>query len=54
MHTKHIKMALEAGLHVFVDKPLGINVEECQSTEKVVAGHSEEILSYLKNYLATT
>lgn len=36
LHVAHIEKALEAGLHVFVDKPLGVTVEECKKAEKLV------------------
>lgn len=51
-HTEHIKMALEAGLHVFVDKPLGINVEECKMSETVVAAHPDQVfmIGFMRRY----
>ena len=51
-HTEHINMALNAGLHVFVDKPLGINVEECRLSEKVVADHPNQIfmIGFMRRY----
>ena len=29
LHVEHIKIAMEAGKHVFSDKPLGATVEQC-------------------------
>lgn len=33
VHYDHAMAAIEAGLHVFIEKPTGINVEECQKIE---------------------
>lgn len=51
-HTEHIDLALKAGLHVFVDKPLGINVEECMMSEKAVKEHPDQIfmIGYMRRY----
>lgn len=40
-HCWQIEAALEAGKHVFSDKPLGVNVEECRIAEKAVERHPE-------------
>lgn len=40
-HCWQIEAALEAGKHVFSDKPLGVNVEECRIAEKAVECHPE-------------
>ncbi len=51
-HTEHIEMALNAGLHVFVDKPLGINVEECKLSESAVARHPNQVfmIGFMRRY----
>ena len=41
LHAKQIKAALDAGKHVFSEKPLGVNVAECKDMEKVVESHPE-------------
>ncbi len=51
-HCKHIEAALEAGLHVFCEKPLGINIEECLAAEKVVEKHTDKVfmLGFMRRY----
>lgn len=51
-HVRHIVSALEAGLHVFVDKPLGVTVEECKIAEEAVNGHKELtfMLGFMRRY----
>jgi len=38
-HAEQIIEAMEAGKHVFSEKPLGVSVEECEKVEKVVETH---------------
>jgi len=38
-HQKQIVQALDRGLHVFCEKPMGINVDECRLIEEAVAQH---------------
>jgi len=38
-HVSHITQALDAGLHVFSEKPLGTTIEECRTAEKSVETH---------------
>ena len=38
-HANQIIQGLNAGLHVFCEKPMGISVEECLAVEKAVAAH---------------
>lgn len=40
-HCWQIEAALDVGKHVFSDKPLGVNVEECKIAEKAVERHPE-------------
>ena len=39
MHAGQSIKALEKGLHVFTEKPMGINLEECRKVENVVSRH---------------
>lgn len=41
LHTKQIVQAMDRGLHVFSEKPLGTNLEECLDAEAAVARHPE-------------
>ena len=43
MHVDHIIGALEAGKHVFAEKPLGIELPKCLQAEEVAANHPEQL-----------
>lgn len=51
-HCWQIEAALDAGKHVFCDKPLGVDVEQCLMAEKAVARHPELIfmLGFMRRY----
>lgn len=51
-HCWQIAEALEAGKHVFTDKPLGINVEECKLAEAAVERHPKSIffLGFMRRF----
>ena len=42
-HCWMIEYALEKGLHVFTEKPLGVSLEECKRAEKAVEAHPDKI-----------
>ncbi len=41
MHCAQIAAALDAGKHVFCEKPLGVDLEQCRQAEKAVERHPE-------------
>jgi myo-inositol 2-dehydrogenase/D-chiro-inositol 1-dehydrogenase len=52
LHTKQIAAALEAGLHVFCEKPLGTTVEECKIAEEAVEKYPNQIflLGFMRRF----
>jgi myo-inositol 2-dehydrogenase/D-chiro-inositol 1-dehydrogenase len=52
LHVGHIVAALDKGLHVFSDKPLGVNIEECREAEKAVERNPEKVffLGFMRRY----
>jgi myo-inositol 2-dehydrogenase/D-chiro-inositol 1-dehydrogenase len=52
LHTKQIKEALDAGKHVFSEKPLGVNVAECKEAEKAVESHPDLVfmLGFMRRF----
>ncbi|WP_087066379.1 Gfo/Idh/MocA family oxidoreductase [Intestinibacillus massiliensis] len=51
-HGEQIKMALDAGKHVFCDKPLDTTVEKCKLAEKAVEAHPDKVfmLGFMRRY----
>lgn len=51
-HGEQIKIALDAGKHVFCDKPLDTTVEKCRIAEKAVEAHPDQIfmLGFMRRY----
>jgi myo-inositol 2-dehydrogenase / D-chiro-inositol 1-dehydrogenase len=51
-HCDQIKQALEAGLHVFCEKPLGIGLEDSMKAKKVVDAHPDKVfvLGFMRRY----
>lgn len=51
-HCWQIEAALDAGKHVFTDKPLGVDVNQCKIAEAAVERHPEKIffLGFMRRY----
>ena len=51
-HCRQIRQALEAGFHVFCEKPLGVSVEECAEAEESVGRHPDLVfmLGFMRRY----
>lgn len=54
-HAEQIKKALAAGKHVFCEKPLGVNMNECLAMEKVVKKYSDRLfmLGFMRRFDAS-
>ena len=55
LHTAQIAAALERGLHVFSEKPLGTTVDECRIAEEAVQKHPDRVfmLGFMRRYDAS-
>ena len=51
-HCDQIEKALAKGLHVFTEKPLGVDVEECKKAEKAVEAHPDQVffLGFMRRF----
>lgn len=51
-HCRQIEAALDAGFHVFSEKPLGVTIEECILAENAVERHPERVfmLGFMRRY----
>ncbi len=54
-HCRQIGAALDAGRHVFCEKPLGISLEECRAAEEAVARNPSRVfmLGFMRRYDAS-
>lgn len=51
-HCWQIAAALDAGKHVFSEKPLGVDVDQCKLAEEAVARHPDKVfmLGFMRRY----
>ena len=51
-HCRQIEAALDAGFHVFCEKPLGVSLEECRTAERAAARHPDKVfmLGFMRRY----
>jgi myo-inositol 2-dehydrogenase / D-chiro-inositol 1-dehydrogenase len=54
-HCQQVKRALERGLHVFCEKPLGVTVGECRDVESAVEKYAGQVfmLGFMRRYDAS-
>ncbi|WP_121640325.1 inositol 2-dehydrogenase [Virgibacillus sp. Bac330] len=52
LHGEHIRLAMKKGLHVFCEKPIGVEVEDIEKTIEVVEGYPKQIfhLGFMRRY----
>ena len=51
-HCRQLTAALDAGKHVFCEKPLGVTVDECLAAEKAVEKHADKVfmLGFMRRF----
>lgn len=51
-HCMEIEKALDAGFHVFSEKPLGVNIEQCKLAEAAVSKHKDKkfMLGFMRRF----
>lgn len=51
-HPEQIHLAMEKGLHVFSEKPIGLNVEDIEKTIQTINDHPEQVfhLGFMRRY----
>lgn len=51
-HCRQIEAALAAGKHVFCEKPLGVNAEECKRVERAIEQYPNQVffLGFMRRY----
>ncbi|HEY3429338.1 MAG TPA: Gfo/Idh/MocA family oxidoreductase [Cyclobacteriaceae bacterium] len=54
-HCKQVLAALQWGLHVFCEKPLGVTIDECKEVEQAVAKFNKQVfmLGFMRRYDAS-
>ncbi|MBA4495546.1 inositol 2-dehydrogenase [Paenactinomyces guangxiensis] len=51
-HPEQIRVAMEKGLHVFSEKPIGLDIEDIEKTIEVINSHPDQIfqLGFMRRY----
>ncbi|MFD1362450.1 inositol 2-dehydrogenase [Lentibacillus salinarum] len=51
-HTEQICLAMEKGLHVFSEKPLGLEIEDIERTVETIQAHPDQVfqLGFMRRY----
>lgn len=51
-HTEQIRLAMEKGLHVFSEKPIGLEVEDIEETVDIINAHPEQVfqIGFMRRY----
>lgn len=51
-HTSQVQYAMSAGLHVFTEKPLGVDVESIEKTIEIIEKYPEQVflLGFMRRY----
>lgn len=51
-HTEQIKLAMEKGLHVFCEKPIGLEIEEIEKTVELIESRPDQVfqLGFMRRY----
>ena len=52
LHAQHAIKALQKGKHVFVEKPMGVDVAECLEIERIVNEHPDQVfmMGFMRRY----
>lgn len=52
LHTEHIRLAMEKGLHVFCEKPIGLDEEDIKQTIEVINSRPNQVfhLGFMRRY----
>lgn len=52
LHPEQIKFALESNIHVFCEKPIGLNVENIKETMDIIENHNDKVfhLGFMRRY----
>lgn len=51
-HTEQIRLAMEKGLHVFSEKPIGLDVKDIEKTIEIINAHPEQVfqIGFMRRY----